>query len=68
MKGHIRRRGASWEFIIDVGAAAAQRCESCGKRFWVDRKLKPDCPACGGLSRRARSVAARPYCGDSGQR
>ena len=48
MKGHIRRRGASWEFIIDVGMAAAQRCEGCGRRFWVERKPKAVCPACGG--------------------
>jgi integrase len=48
MKGHIRKRGASWEFIIDIGMAAAQRCGSCGRRFWVDRKPKPACPACRG--------------------
>jgi integrase len=48
MKGHIRKRGASWEFIIDVGMAAAQRCESCRKRYWVDRKARPACPSCGG--------------------
>ena len=48
MKGHIRRRGASWEFIIDLGAAAAQRCESCGRRVWVERRPKASCPKCGG--------------------
>ena len=48
MKGHIRRRGASWEFIIDVGMAAAQRCEGCGRRFWVERRSQSSCPKCGG--------------------
>jgi integrase len=50
MRGHIRRRGdpGSWEYIIDVGMATAQRCQSCGKRFWTARKPKPACPKCGG--------------------
>jgi DNA-directed RNA polymerase subunit RPC12/RpoP len=50
MRGHIRRRGdpGSWEYIIDVGMAAAQRCQGCGKRFWMQRKPKPACPKCGG--------------------
>jgi integrase len=48
MKGHIRKRGPSWEYIIDVGVAAAQRCQGCGRRFWVDRKAKRSCPKCGG--------------------
>ena len=43
MRGHIRRRGdpGSWEYIIDVGMATAQRCQSCGTRFWMERKPKP---------------------------
>jgi integrase/predicted RNA-binding Zn-ribbon protein involved in translation (DUF1610 family) len=50
MRGHIRRRGdpGSWEYIIDVGAATAQRCSACGKRFWMERKPKTACPKCGG--------------------
>jgi integrase len=50
MRGHIRRRGdpGSWEYIIDVGMATAQRCQSCGKRFWMQRRPKPACPKCGG--------------------
>jgi integrase len=50
MRGHIRRRGdpGSWEYIIDVGVAAAQRCSACGKRFWMERKPRPCCPKCGG--------------------
>jgi DNA-directed RNA polymerase subunit RPC12/RpoP len=50
MRGHIRRRGdpGSWEFIIDVGMATAQRCSVCGKRFWMERKPKAACPKCGG--------------------
>jgi predicted RNA-binding Zn-ribbon protein involved in translation (DUF1610 family) len=50
MRGHIRRRGdpGNWEYIIDVGMAAAQRCHGCGKRYWMERKAKPACPKCGG--------------------
>ena len=49
MQGHIRRRGkASYEYIVDVGTAAAQRCSNCGRRFWVERKPRPACPRCGG--------------------
>ena len=42
MRGHVRHRGespsGSWEYIVDVGLAAAQRCEVCGKRFWIERR------------------------------
>jgi hypothetical protein len=49
MQGHIRRRGkTSFEYIVDVGMAPAQRCRACGKRFWVERQPRESCPACGG--------------------
>jgi predicted RNA-binding Zn-ribbon protein involved in translation (DUF1610 family) len=50
MRGHIRRRGdpGSWEYIIDVGMATAQRCSICGKRFWMEGKPKAACPKCSG--------------------
>jgi len=52
MRGHVRHRGespsGSWEYIVDVGLAAAQRCEVCGKRFWIERRPKQKCPNCGG--------------------
>ncbi len=52
MRGHVRHRGeersGSWEYIVDVGMAAAQRCQSCGKRFWIERRPKKTCPKCGG--------------------
>jgi integrase len=49
MRGHIRRRGkASFEYIVDIGAASAQRCQGCGRRFWVERKPRESCPKCGG--------------------
>ena len=49
MRGHIRRRGkASFEFIVDVGPASAQRCQRCHRRFWIERKPKELCPKCGG--------------------
>ena len=49
MQGRIRRRGSrSYEYIVDVGMAAAQRCQTCNRRFWVERKPKDGCPVCGG--------------------
>jgi integrase len=49
MRGHIRKRGKQgYEYIIDIGVMAAQRCQSCGKRFWVERRPKRSCPRCGG--------------------
>ena len=53
MRGHLRKRSESggWEYIVDTGTAAAQRCQTCNKRFWVERKAKEACPACGGALR-----------------
>jgi integrase/predicted RNA-binding Zn-ribbon protein involved in translation (DUF1610 family) len=49
MRGHIRHRGkASFEYIVDIGTASAQRCQGCGRRFWVERKPREACPKCGG--------------------
>ncbi|MGO8685156.1 MAG: hypothetical protein ACLQUT_11340, partial [Thermoleophilia bacterium] len=50
MRGHIRKRGdpGSYEYIVDVGMAVAQRCSVCGRRFWLERKPKEHCPSCGG--------------------
>ena len=49
MRGSIRRRGEhSYEYIVDVGTATAQRCQVCRRRFWVERKLRESCPKCGG--------------------
>ena len=50
LQGHIRRRGpaGSWEYILDVGRYGAQRCQGCGRRFWIERRPKELCPACGG--------------------
>ena len=49
MKGHTRKRGepGSWEYIVDIGLAAAQRCQSCNKRLWIERRPKEKCPKCG---------------------
>lgn len=50
MQGSLRRRGPAggWEYVIDVGTQRAQRCQLCGKRFWVNRRPKGSCPSCGG--------------------
>src|SRR5664279_4087452 len=49
MQGHVRSRGkGSWEHIADIGMHAAERCTSCGRRFWVERKPRGVCPRCDG--------------------
>ena len=49
MQGHVRRRDAgSWEYTIDIGRASAQRCQSCHRRFWVERRARDRCPSCDG--------------------
>jgi hypothetical protein len=52
MRGHVRHRGetasGSWEYIVDVGLAAAQRCLDSNKRLWIERRPKAKCPKCGG--------------------
>jgi integrase len=49
MRGHIRRRGEhSFEYIVDIGPASAQRCRVCKRRFWLGRKSRESCPRCGG--------------------
>ena len=47
-RGSIRRRGSTWEFLVELGMFLAQRCLICGRRFWVERKPKESCPRCGG--------------------
>ncbi len=50
MRGHIRRRGErSFEYIVDIGTAEAQRCQACGRRFWIEHKPRESCPKCGGV-------------------
>jgi integrase len=53
MRGHLRKRGepGSWEYIVDIGLAAAQRCGSCNKRLWIERRPKESCSKCGGALR-----------------
>ncbi len=50
VRGHVRKRGSpgSWGYSVDVGPAAARRCQSCGTRFWIERRPRGACPACGG--------------------
>ncbi len=52
VRGSIRHRGperaGSWEYIVDIGMAATQRCQDCGHRLWVERKPRESCPKCGG--------------------
>lgn len=51
MRGSIRHRSeeraGSWEYIVDLGLAAAQRCTVCQKRFWIERRPRERCSKCG---------------------
>jgi hypothetical protein len=60
MRGHVRKRGSSWSFVVDAGDQLAQRCaNSCRRLVWHDDK-HDECPRCGGsltapvLTRRQR--------------
>ena len=48
MRGSVRKRGTTWEYNVDIGMAAAQRCQTCNGRVWIERKPKETCPKCGG--------------------
>jgi integrase len=48
MTGHVRKRGARWEVILELGDQAARRCAPCRKRYWKDREEADTCPKCGG--------------------
>ena len=56
MQGHIRQRGkgGSYEYIIDIGEAKAQRCTGCRRRFWVEHAELAACPRCGAELRPTR--------------
>ena len=61
MQGHIRSaaRAAAIEYIVDIGVAQAQRCQGCGRRFWVERKPRAACPRCGGEAATERGAPPR---------
>ena len=48
MKGHVRKRGKGWAFVVDAGAHPAQRCDECGRRSWIERERPAEICACGG--------------------
>ena len=50
MRGHIRRRGSpgSWSIVYELGVVPAQRCQACGRRYWLERRPLDACPKCGG--------------------
>ena len=47
MKGHLRKR-RTWEYVVELGPQPAQRCQSCGRRHWVEGRAGKTCPACAG--------------------
>jgi len=50
MRGHIRKRGSpgAWSIIYELGMQPAQRCLTCNRRYWIERRVLKECPKCGG--------------------
>ena len=54
MRGHVRKRGQTWEVMLELGEQPVQRCPVCldrrgrAKRHWTDRGRLEACPTCGG--------------------
>ncbi len=56
MNGHVRKRGSSYEVILDLGRQPAQRCPACmakkgragGRLLWTEDTRLDACPVCGG--------------------
>lgn len=49
MTGHVRKRGNSWTFVVDLEGQRAQRCTVCRKRHWLERgRPRSTCPSCDG--------------------
>jgi integrase len=52
--GHVRKRGAQWEVILELGEQPARRCLVCvdkrgrGHRYWTLDGAPDACPQCGG--------------------
>lgn len=63
-RGHVRRRGAGWEWIAELGDQPSRRCTDCGRRRWGTDPAA--CSRCGGvmgdvaLERRQASKAGFP--------
>jgi len=56
MKGHVRKRGGTWEVYLELGEQPAQRCAACmakrgrsgGRLLWAEKGRHDACPVCGG--------------------
>jgi len=48
VRGHVRRRGARWQTVVEIGEQPAQVCPPCKKVYWLDNKRRERCPLCGG--------------------
>lgn len=50
MKGHVRKRGKHWAYVVDLGQRPVQRCSGgCGRHgvFWPGSRKLEACPNCG---------------------
>jgi len=60
----VRKRGATWQYRLDMGEQPAQHCADCGKRYWIDGPPLKAC-TCGGKftrteERREKTVSGFP--------
>ena len=62
LQGHIRRRDRRDRGSTSSTSAAigAQRCQGCGKRFWIERRPKDSVRPAAASCVRPRSAGARP--------
>ena len=70
MRGHARKhvQPGSWEYIVDIGLAATQRCALCNRRFWIERRSLETCPKCGGTLRETEERRRETKAGFATQR
>ena len=67
MRAGVRKRAVDgkYAYTITIPGQAAQRCESCGRRFWVERRRLESCPLCHGelrdtIERRQQTTGGFP--------
>lgn len=51
MRGHVRKKGSGWAFVLDAGHQRYRQCAACdrSRRYWLDDGDPPQaCGRCGG--------------------
>ena len=50
MRGHVRKRGKTWSYVLDLGMRPVERCVTCSRLgvFPMGTSRLESCPRCGG--------------------